>query len=164
MPQSAVSREVDFTADQLLALVEDVESYPDFVPGWAAARVIRRHRDGYETEQVVKVKAFRHRFRSRTYVDRANGEVRVVSDEPPLRHLRMLWSIRPVGGGGTCRIELDVDFELKDWRFDLLAGVLFGPGVDRLVEAFVHRAETLFGHPAHISGGPGARPPHPSPP
>lgn len=156
MPKRAVSREVDFTADQMLSLVEDVESYPIFVPGWAAARIIRRHGDGYETEQVVKVKVFRHRFRSRTYVDRANGEIRVVSHEPPLRHLRMLWRIRPVGAG-NCRIELDVDFELKDLPFDLLAGVLSGPGVDRLVEAFVHRAETLFGHTAHISGGPGAR-------
>ena len=63
-------REVPYPAERLFDLVADVESYPDFLPWWAAARIIAREDGAYRTDQVIRFGPIRQRFPTRTVLRR----------------------------------------------------------------------------------------------
>jgi coenzyme Q-binding protein COQ10 len=55
-----------YTQDQLFDLAADVESYPEFVPWWVAARVWKREHNVYYTDQIIRLAMVRKHFRSKT--------------------------------------------------------------------------------------------------
>ncbi|HRM75498.1 MAG TPA: SRPBCC family protein, partial [Paracoccus sp. (in: a-proteobacteria)] len=67
MPQHKDSRILPYTADQMYALVADIERYPEFLP-WNSAARIRARRPGPEADSevveadlVISFKVFRER-------------------------------------------------------------------------------------------------------
>ena len=64
MPQHSDSRILPYTADQMYALVADIERYPEFLP-WNTAARIRARRPGpdgselVEADLVISFKVFR---------------------------------------------------------------------------------------------------------
>ncbi|MBF0095318.1 MAG: type II toxin-antitoxin system RatA family toxin [Alphaproteobacteria bacterium] len=138
MPSHAVHRHLAFEPGHLFDLVADVERYPEFVPWWVAATVARREGDVYYTRQVVGLPMMRHEFHSKTELLRPNS-IRVTSTEHPFKSLQMLWTFDRAEIGG-CDVNLVIDFELASSRFGMLAGIVSGEGIRRLIGAFETRA------------------------
>ena len=92
--------------EQVFALVNDVGSYPQFVPGCSSAEVLLKS----ETEVVARLRVHRGplstqlttRNRPRPYT-----EIRLELVAGPLRSLEGVWTFTPVGSNG-CRIEVAV--------------------------------------------------------
>ena len=67
MPKHAETRNLPWSAQQMYDLVADVESYPQFLP-WNAAARIRARRPGpdgseiIDADLVISFKVFRERF------------------------------------------------------------------------------------------------------
>lgn len=63
------SRSIAYPAELLFDLVADVESYPEFLPFWREARIVRRDRDLYYTVQSIGIGPLCDRFHTKTCLE-----------------------------------------------------------------------------------------------
>jgi ribosome-associated toxin RatA of RatAB toxin-antitoxin module len=124
---------------QVFALVNDIASYPKFVPGCSSAEILMQN----EHEIVARMTVHRGPLSTQLTTrnrPRPHSEIRMELVAGPLRSLDGLWSFAPVGSNG-CRIELQLSFEFSN----PLKAALFEPLLDStassMVQAFVARAQ-----------------------
>ncbi|QEU07771.1 type II toxin-antitoxin system RatA family toxin [Paracoccus yeei] len=151
MPQHSDSRILPYTADQMYALVADIERYPEFLP-WNSAARIRARTPGPEGSEVVEAdlvisfKVFRERFGSRVtlWPDRKRIDTEYL--DGPFRYLKSGWSFADLPAPETgCKVDFFVDFEFRNAILGRVIGVVFGEAMTRIVRAFEDRARALYG-------------------
>jgi ribosome-associated toxin RatA of RatAB toxin-antitoxin module len=134
---------VPYSAEQMYVLVEDVESYPDFLP-WCGGAVLH-WRDGEVLEGSVEMhlaglrRSFRTRNRMREY-----EAIDMELVDGPFSHLSGGWQFRALDQLG-CKVSLEVEFEVKNRATNQLLGRYFEQICNSLVDAFVRRAEHIYG-------------------
>jgi len=140
MRQIRRSALVAASRERMFDLINDVERYPEFVPGCAAAEVLERGPDMLRARLTVGSGPLSTSFVTRNRLQ-APHSIDMELDEGPLRSLTGKWRLTPVKTGDIdgCRVDLDLAFELKGG----MAGLALGPAVERvagsLVDAFVAR-------------------------
>ena len=148
MPTHAEKRRVPYSADQMYALIADIESYPDFLPWCAGARIRNRRQTArgevVEADLIVSFRVYRESFSSRVMLqpDRHNIDVHYM--EGPFRYLNNHWRFKPISET-ECEVDFFVDFELRSRLLQSLIGVVFNEAMRRIVRAFEQRAEALYG-------------------
>jgi ribosome-associated toxin RatA of RatAB toxin-antitoxin module len=132
---------------RMFALINDIERYPEFVPGCQGASVLERGADMLRARLTVGSGALRTSFVTRNLLvpDRS---VHMDLEEGPFRSLRGQWTLDPVPLDAEevgCSVQLVLQFELQRG----LAGLALGPLIERmagsLVDAFVARARQGVG-------------------
>ena len=153
MPSHKVSCVLPYGPEQLFDLASDIERYPEFLPWWLAARVRKRGRDVYYTDQVLGFGIIRARFCSKTVLRRPE-RIDVTSTDRPFRHFKLTWLFQPAPEGG-CRVSLLADLEFRSAILGGLFGRALGNSLDRIVAAFEARARRLYGAaPANPAAAP----------
>ena len=142
MPTHGEKRRLPYTADQLYALVADVERYPEFLPWCVAARIRRREGPVFFADLVIGFKMFRERFTSK--VTLGDRRIDVVYTDGPFKYLNNHWIFEPTEEGGTV-IDFYVDFEFRSKMLQVVIGALFNEAVGLMVGAFEKRAKQLYG-------------------
>lgn len=135
------SRVVAVSAERMFDLVADVERYPEFVPLIHSARIVNRQANFYETEQVMALGLLRHRFRTRTELDRPKA-IAVTSADPSFRRFEIRWSFEPTPEG-FCHTEFSLDCELRSLFLKPLGEALMTQMGATMVNAFASRARKL---------------------
>lgn len=148
MPSHSESRHLPYSAKQMFDLVADVESYPEFLPWTAAARVrsVTPQPDGsklMKADLVISFKVFRERFGSRVVLCEDEGRIETEYLEGPFRHMRSNWHF--VDSGEGCDIAFDVDFAFKNRLLQSAGELFFHEAMKRVVRAFEQRAGQLYG-------------------
>ena len=134
---------VPYSPEQMFALVQDIESYPQFVPWVARTTVLSRS----ATEVVGRIEMQRSGFRE-TFTTRnllhppQRMELQLV--QGPFKSLQGEWSFEPIADRGT-RIGLHMRFEFANPMAALLLSSTFEKSCNQLVDAFVARARTTYG-------------------
>lgn len=143
MKQVKRSALVGVTAQRMFELINDVESYPQFVPGCAAARVISRGEGEVVAALDIRKGLLRTSFTTRNTL-RDGDSVHMALVEGPFRSLTGVWKLLPIcapdGEPLGCRVELEVNFELSAAIPGSWLGPLFEQTVAGLVDAFVARS------------------------
>ncbi|EEW25972.1 cyclase/dehydrase [Rhodobacter ferrooxidans] len=140
-----------YTANQMYALVADCDSYPQFLPWAAAARVrsLTPLPGGLPGEQVMVVdlvvsfKVFRERWTSRVTLKPGPHTIRTEYLDGPFKHMLSTWAFRDLETGG-CEVEFFVDFEFRNAILQGIIGLVFNEAMVRIVRAFERRAEDLY--------------------
>ncbi len=122
-------------------LVEEVERYPEFVPGCTAAQVLERGDHQVIARLVVQRGLLRTAFTTRNILDPGHS-VQMHLVEGPFRVLEGRWSFEPVASNG-CRIEFALRFEFTNALKSALFEPLFEETAGSLVRAFAARAQSL---------------------
>jgi len=143
MPTHAEQRVLPYTPEQLYVLVAGVENYPEFLPWCVGARIKERTDTLILADLVIGFKMFRERFTSRVTLDPATPRVDVEYMDGPFKYLNNHWIFNPHPDG--CEIDFFVDFEFKSIILQKTIGVLFNEAVQRMIAAFEHRADALYG-------------------
>jgi coenzyme Q-binding protein COQ10 len=147
MPRHSETKRLPYTADQMYALVADVEAYPEFLPWTSAARIRSRKVVGasevLEADLVISFKVFRERFGSRVVLWPEERKIDTEYLDGPFRHMRSAWAFRDAGAG--CEVDFMVDFEFKNAILQSIIGVVFNEAMLRVVRAFERRAAELYG-------------------
>jgi ribosome-associated toxin RatA of RatAB toxin-antitoxin module len=125
----------------LYQLVEQVERYPEFVPGCSAAQVLERGEHQMLARLVVRRGLLRTEFTTRNVLDPGRS-VHMQLVEGPFRVLEGHWSFTPVASNG-CRIEFALRFEFSNALKSALFDPLFEETAGSLVRAFATRAQNL---------------------
>jgi coenzyme Q-binding protein COQ10 len=144
----ATIRPVRHTADEMFALVADVEAYPEFVPLCSAMSVESRTKDG-ATEIVVArmtvaYSLFHESFASSVRLDPGALKVTVAAIDGPFIRLDNSWWFEPDAAGG-CLVHFDIDYEFRSRTLGLLFGAVFDHAFRRFAAAFEERADELYG-------------------
>lgn len=143
-----VSKVLPYAPEQLLALVGDVDRYPEFVPWINSMRTwnARSLDDGVSTvdaEAGVGFSFLKERFSTRVRRDAEARRIDVNLLSGPFRKLANRWEFFADPAG--TRIEFDIDFEFKSRLLDGLLKANFHHAVDRLMACFEDRAKALYG-------------------
>jgi coenzyme Q-binding protein COQ10 len=151
MPAAHQTRDVPYAADDMFSLVAGIELYPTFLPWCAAARIRKREAEG-ETEVVtadliIAYKVFREQFTSRVVLDKATRTIDVHYVQGPFKYLANKWQFEPLAEGGS-RIHFFIDFEFRSATLQKLISGVFSKAFARMMQAFVDRADALYGKQA----------------
>ncbi len=138
-----------YAAEQMYVLVEDVESYPDFLP-WCGDAVLHwRDGDVLEGSVEMHIAGLRRSFRTRNRM-REYEAIDMELVDGPFSHLSGGWQFKALDDLG-CKVSLEVEFEVKSRTTYRLLGRYFEDICNSLVDAFVRRANDIYG--AGASGG-----------
>lgn len=149
MPSHSETRALPWSAAQMYDLVVDVARYGEFLP-WVSAVRIRSNSDTEMiADLIVGFKAIKESFTSRVHKI-AHSSVTVDYIDGPLKFLHNDWRFRDDGAGG-CIVDFKVEFEFKSKIFEALAGQLFDRALAKMTDAFVARAQSLYGCDPGIS-------------
>lgn len=132
------TRVLPCSAQDMYNAVMDIESYPEFLPWVADARVLTRGDDELTAELVAELAGMRHSFRT---LDRFMPgkliEIRLI--DGPFKFLESLWSFDQLGES-SCRVHFSIEFEFKNMMLDLVASPVFSTACRSMVHAFEKRA------------------------
>lgn len=135
---------VPYSPEQMFALVEDIERYPQFVPWVSAAQVLESGPDHVVGRLEMQWVGVRERFTTRNELKRPHSMTLKFKDGP-FRTLDGCWSFTPLPGGKGTRVTLDMKFEFANPMLGLLLSRAFEKNCSELVDAFVKRARTIYG-------------------
>lgn len=143
-----------YGADEMFALVGDIERYSEFLP-WCTRLKIRSRTEeaGRVTliaDMTISFKVVRESFTSKAILDPAERRIDVTYVNGPFRYLHNRWHFEPRQDGGSI-VSFFIDFEFKSRALGMLIGAVFHVAVEKLVGAFEARARAL-----HYKQSPGS--------
>jgi ribosome-associated toxin RatA of RatAB toxin-antitoxin module len=126
----------------MFSLVDDIESYPDFLPWCGGAEVHFRQDNVVEATLELRRGRLSKHFRTRnTATDRQSIAMQLV--DGPFRHLSGVWSFTQLGDSGS-KVALELEFEFSNRLIDAMLGSYFEDTCNSLVDAFTRRADAIF--------------------
>jgi ribosome-associated toxin RatA of RatAB toxin-antitoxin module len=143
MPEITKSVLVDYSPEEMFALVDDVERYPEFLP-WCGGSSVS-YRDDRTTRATIHVnyRGIRQSFTTEnTKVPAQAMSVKLV--EGPFKTLDGDWRFIPLTAHG-CKIEFRLHYEFSSRILAKLVGPVFTYIANTMVDAFVRRAEVIYG-------------------
>ncbi|KJY88067.1 cyclase [Vibrio neptunius] len=142
MKQVSRSALVSFSAEQMFKLVNDVASYPEFLPGCSGSRVI----ESSGSAMVASVDVSKAGI-SKTFT--TSNEL--ISDEAilmnlvdgPFKILKGGWFFTPLDEQ-ACKVELKLEFEFSSKMIEMAFGRIFNELTSNMVNAFTQRAKQVY--------------------
>lgn len=141
MPEIRRSVLLPYSAAFMYAIVNDVESYPEFLPWCGGARIDIRHADGMEASLKVDRAGFQRWFRTRNH-NVENRSIEMTLVDGPFEALEGCWQFIPLDTSG-CRIELALSFRMKPGLRSAIMSAAFTRIADTMVDSFCSRAHQL---------------------
>ena len=131
---------------EMYALVTDVPAYPQFLPWCDHASVVSEDGQGMTAEVGISFGGIRQVFTTRNLHTPAR-EVAVQLVEGPFSRLDGQWRFHALGDGSqrACRVELELHYGFDNATLGRLVGPVFDRIAGSLVDAFVKRAEQVYG-------------------
>jgi ribosome-associated toxin RatA of RatAB toxin-antitoxin module len=137
---------VPYSAAQMFELVDHVEEYPKFLPWCAGARVLESHAGGKTARLDIDYHGVKAHFT--TVNENTPAELIVVTlKSGPFRHLHGEWRFKALRRD-ACRVSFDLSYEFASGVLDKVIGPVFAHIANTFIDAFVRRAEAVYGEPS----------------
>ena len=134
-----------YSAQEMFALVVDVSSYPEFLPWCDRAAVLSEDEHGMKAEIGIAFGGIRQTFTTRN-AHLPGREVNMTLVDGPFSRLDGQWKFIPLGEGQrACKVELELNYGFDSAALSALVGPVFDKIADSMVDAFVKRAEQVYG-------------------
>lgn len=134
---------VPYSAAEMFELVDRVEEYPQFLPWCGGTELLRRD------ENVTEATIHLHYLQVRQHFTTENSkripeEMGIRLKSGPFRNMDGSWHFRRLSDV-ACKIEFELHYEFSSGLLEKILGPVFGMVTNSLVDAFVHRAENVYG-------------------
>ncbi|AGA34796.1 Putative oligoketide cyclase/dehydratase or lipid transport protein YfjG [Thioalkalivibrio nitratireducens DSM 14787] len=133
---------VPYSPEQMFALVNDIDAYPEFLPHCRSARVLETGEAEVKARIELAKGALHKSFTTRNRLDPPH-RIRMQLVDGPFRRLQGGWQFNEHDGG--TRIVLDLEFEFSNRLMAMALGPVFNQLANSLVDAFVRRARVVHG-------------------
>ncbi|MGI9135160.1 MAG: type II toxin-antitoxin system RatA family toxin [Rhodoferax sp.] len=135
-----------YSPHEMYALVTDVNRYSEFLPWCDHARVVQDHADGMTAEMGISFSGVRQVFSTRN-VHTPDRCVDMQLLSGPFSRLDGQWKFHPLGDDSqrACKVELTLNYGFDNSALSALVGPVFDKIAATLVEAFVKRAQQVYG-------------------
>lgn len=136
---------VRHSAEDMFSLVDDIESYPLFLPWCSASAVLARSEREVVAQVGIAFRGVRKSFTTRNRL--LPGEkIEMELVDGPFSELSGTWAFTPLAQSqGACRISLDLRFDFSNAMVGKIVEPVFTRIADSLVDSFVQRADRLYG-------------------
>lgn len=132
-----------YSAEQMFALVDNIEDYPKFLP-WCGGTEVRQR----EGNKVVALLAINYHGVKQTFsTENANEpptSMKMSLIEGPFRHLNGTWTFKPLRSD-ACKVEFNLEYEFSSKVLEQIIGPVFNMIANSFVDSFCKRAETVYG-------------------
>ena len=134
-----------YSAEEMFALVTDVARYPEFLPWCDKAAVLASDDHGMKAEVGIAFGGIHQTFTTRNeHVPGRAVSIKLL--DGPFSQLDGQWKFTPLGDKQrACKVELQLKYGFDNAALGALVGPVFDKIAGSLVDAFVKRAEQVYG-------------------
>ena len=132
-----------YSADEMYRLVNDVDSYPEFLPGCAATDVITCSESLMRVSVNVAKAGISQTFITENTLDEGRS-ISMELVEGPFNHLTGGWVFTELDDH-VCKVSLDLKFEFSSALVEIVFGRIFNELVGAMVKSFALRAKEVYG-------------------
>ena len=135
---------VHYSPAEMYALVNDVASYPKFLPWCRSSAVLNQ--SGNEMTACVEIArgALNKTFTTRNTLQK-NKKIQIALVDGPFKTLHGAWTFMPLKHDSACKIELDLEYKFDSGLMSIAAKPVFNQIANTLVDAFSKRAVQVYG-------------------
>ena len=133
---------VNFSAEQMFELVNDIESYPQFMQGCTQARIISASDEELVGELTLSKAGIRQTFTTRNQLE-PGRKMSMELVEGAFRSFSATWHFNPLTDN-ACKVSLEMEFEFAGGLMDFAMEKLFKSSANSLVDAVVQRAHRVY--------------------
>jgi len=137
---------VEHAAAEVYAVVEDIESYPDFLPWCYAASVHERQPGRTIATLTVGMRAIRQSFTTEN-TNRPGESIDLRLVKGPFKKFAAAWRFTPLDEHAA-KIEFSMEYDFSSRALGRALEPLFDKIADTMVSAFSRRADQLYGNAA----------------
>ena len=143
------SARVPYSAGQMLALVNDIDSYPEFLHWCHAACIERTSGAVVEAALEIGIRGIYKTIRTRNTTSPADdaghpATIRIEMVEGPLKSLHGAWTFADAAEGGS-NVVLHLEYEVHLSPLGFILRTLFDEIANSQLNAFVRRARVVYG-------------------
>ncbi len=131
---------------EMYSLVTNVNHYPQFLPWCDHANVVTEDTQGMTAEVGISFAGVRQTFITRNlHTEPSRVDMQLVKG--PFSKLDGQWNFHPLGDGSqrACKVELLLNYGFDNATLGKLVGPVFDKIAASLVDAFVKRAQQVYG-------------------
>jgi ribosome-associated toxin RatA of RatAB toxin-antitoxin module len=135
-----------YSPQEMYTLVTDVDQYPQFLPWCDHASVVDQDAGGMTAEVGIAFSGVRQTFVTRNvHTEPTRVDMQLVKG--PFSKLDGQWNFHPLGDGSqrACKVELLLNYGFENAVLSKLVGPVFDKIAANLVDAFVKRAQQVYG-------------------
>lgn len=143
MPTISRTALVNHTPEQMFTLVDRVEDYPSFLPWCGASQVLSREGEILDASITIAKGAVNKSFSTRN-INHEFNLIEMSLLDGPFKHLNGVWRFDDLQGE-ACKISLELEFEFSNRLVSMAIGPIFNQVANTLVDAFVERANKVYG-------------------
>ena len=132
-----------YSAEQMFALVDRVEDYPQFLP-WCGGVEVRERQEN----KLVATLSINYRGVVQTFttenVNTPPTTMKMTLLEGPFKQLDGSWDFKPLRAD-ACKVDFELRYEFSNKLLEQLIGPVFSMIANSFVDSFCKRAETVYG-------------------
>lgn len=137
---------VPYSASQMYHLVNDVASYPEFVPDCTGIVIHANAGNVMDVSMMVEKMGIKMTMRTRNTLF-PNEKVAMDLESGPLKHLHGQWLFTPLNEQAA-KIEFHLQFELTSGLLKRVLASYFKGLAETMITAFEKRAREIYGKPS----------------
>ncbi|MBL4798388.1 MAG: type II toxin-antitoxin system RatA family toxin [Oleispira sp.] len=130
------------SAEQMYALVNDVESYPQFLAGCSATELISKNDEELVASLTISKIGVNQTFTTRNKLQYPDRMELTLVDGPFSRFIGV-WHFQRLSDE-ACKVSFDMDFEVNNKLAGIALGVVFKQMATTMVDSFVQRAKQVY--------------------
>ena len=134
---------VNYSAQQMFDLINDIESYPSFMAGCIDAKVLSSSDDLVEAELTLGKSGFQQRLTTRNHLSKPEKMVMTLV-AGPFSHFEGVWQFTSLEDN-ACRVSLDLEFQFANPLLSFTVGKVLEEVANRQVDCLCERAESVYG-------------------
>lgn len=134
------------SAPEMFALVTDVARYPEFLPWCDQSQIVESSTNGMVAKVGMSISGIRQSFTTRN-LHEPDTSVHMQLVDGPFSKLEGSWVFTPLGDGSmrACKVEFRLSYDFSSSTLAALVGPVFDKIAGSLVDAFVKRADAIYG-------------------
>jgi ribosome-associated toxin RatA of RatAB toxin-antitoxin module len=133
---------VNYSAQQMFDLVNDIEAYPQYMDGCVGATILTREGDWLEARLELSKAGVTQSFVTRNQLQ-APESMSMTLVDGPFKYLKGCWRFM-VLNETACKVSFDLEFELQNKLLGMAVGKLFESVASKQVDALCERAKQIY--------------------
>lgn len=133
---------VNFSAQQMFDVVNDIEAYPQYMDGCVGAKILKREGDWLEARLDLSKAGVSQSFITRNQLQ-APESMSMTLVDGPFKYLRGSWRFTALGDN-ACKVSFDLEFEMQNKFLGMAVGKLFETVAGKQVDALCVRAKHVY--------------------
>lgn len=133
---------VAYDAAKMYALVNDIESYPEFLPWCSGSRILQRSEQEVSAQLDISKGSIKQSFSTLNRLTQ-DQQIEMSLIDGPFQYLQGVWTFETLSDEG-CKVSLKLDFKFKNKMMEMLMGKAFSHIASNMVDAFVNRAKKIY--------------------